>query len=75
MMSRVFPPIDASDNRTIQSNTNESLLIQEEPNSINTGTETLCSICQRSFESLRELIKRKRKCTDNELTANNINPR
>ena len=68
IMSRLFPHIDSSVNRTIQSNTNKYWLLQEEPTSTNTSTKTLCSKCQRSFKLLCGLSQHKQKYKDDELT-------
>ena len=68
IMSRLFPHIDSSVNRTIQSNTNKYWLLQEEPTSTNTSTKTLCSKCQRSFKLLCGLSQHEQKFKDDEPT-------
>ena len=68
IMSRLFPHIDSSVNRTIQSNTNKYWLLQEEPTSTNTSTKTLCSKCQKSFKLLCGLSQHEQKFKDDEPT-------
>ena len=68
ILSRLFPHIDSSVNRTIQSNTNKNWLLQEELTSTNTSTKTLCSKCQRSFKLLCGLSQHEQKFKDDEPT-------
>ena len=50
IMNRICSHNDASDNRTIQSNIKESLILQEDSNSANTGTKTACLKCLKTFK-------------------------
>ena len=68
ILRRLFPHIDSSVNRTIQSNTNKNWLLQEELTSTNTSTKTLCSKCQRSFKLLCGLSQHEQKFKDDEPT-------